>query len=159
MRRFLLITGLALACSGCAYGPDYGYGYGAAAYPYGYGGGYAYPSYGYGAPAYAYSAPAYGYSAPYYGYSPGAGFNFGFFGGGDHDHHWDGDHQGDWHRWGDGGHDSHGNGFQGGGFHGGGQARGGPPPAPRVSAPAPRFPPGTGINVGKNYGGPEGGPR
>ena len=80
MRRFLLITGLALACSGCAtYGtPDYGYGY---AYGSSYPSGYRY--YGaYGYPSYSYLYQPYGYSAPYYGYGSEPSFNFGFSGGG-----------------------------------------------------------------------------
>jgi len=159
MRRLLLIGGLALALSGCAaYGPDYGSGYGyGSAYPYasGYGGGYgyAYPSYGYSAPSYGYSAPYYGYGAPYY--NPGPNVSFGFFGGGggDRDRHWDGGHGGDWRRSGDGGRD-----FQHNDFRGNPQARAVPAPAPRAFTPAPPRPQGGGMNVGKNYGGPEGGP-
>jgi hypothetical protein len=164
MRRLLLIGGLALALSGCAaYGPDYGYGYGSYGSAYPYGSGYG-TDYGYASPSYGYSAPAYGYSAPYYGYNPGPSVNFGFFGGGgDRDRFRRGDEGrfrrgdegrfggGDFRRPGDGGHD-----FRG-------QARAMPTPAPRVSAPgpAPRVarPPGGGVNVGKNYGGPEGGPK
>lgn len=137
MRRFLLITGLALACSGCAYGPDYGYGYGSS-YPYGYGAGYGY------------AYPSYGYGAPYYGYAPAASVNFGFVGGGGHDNwrHGDEDHHfasGQQYHW------SGGDGHQA--FHGTPQAHAAPAPRP---APPPRVSgagPGR-SNAGKNYGGP-----
>jgi hypothetical protein len=91
MRRFLLIIGLALACSGCTdYGnsPDYGYGSDYAyrssypsGYRYGYRG-YANPTYSNSYPSYSYSNPSYGYSAPYQGYSTGPSFSFGFSSGG-----------------------------------------------------------------------------
>jgi hypothetical protein len=79
MRRIILIAGLALACSGCAYGPDYGY-------PgYGYYGGYGYSGYpAYGSYAYGYGLPyGYGY-APYWG--PSLGVGVGVVGGHDNDH-------------------------------------------------------------------------
>jgi hypothetical protein len=82
MRRFLVIIGLAMACSGCAtYGtPDYGYSYAYGSYSYPYYS-YNYPSYNYGYPSYRYSYPSYSYSAPYYGYASGPGFNFEVSGG------------------------------------------------------------------------------
>jgi hypothetical protein len=174
MRRLPPIIGLAMACSGCAYGPGYGYGYGyGASYPaasYGYGTDYGYAA----APAYGYAAPAYGYVAPYYGYAPVAAVNFGYFGGGNYyrEHPWNGNNHwsgGQPHNWsgGEGHHWSGGDGhqgFRGNDFHGNAQARAAPTPPPQVSTPAPHFagtpriPPGAGINAGKNYGGPDGGP-
>lgn len=151
MRGILLLAGLALACAGCA-GP-YGTGY--------YGSyGYSSPGYGYG-----YSSPAYyGSAAPAWDYGPGWGYGgsaplFGglVIGGGDHryDHYGHADHAVHFAR----------------ADHGGAHFT--PHAAPHFAAhaaphfaahAAPRFAarshyrlgsaPGTGLNAGKNYGGP-----
>jgi len=69
--RGLVLGALALAISGCYYGPPPSYGY--------YGGGYSsYPAY-----------PAY----PYGGYYYGPSVSFGYYGGGG----WGGWHHHDWH--------------------------------------------------------------
>jgi hypothetical protein len=135
MRCIILTAGLALACSGCAYGPDYYTGY--SGYP-AYSG---YPVYsGYPAyPPYAYGYPGYGY-VPYWGPSVGIGI----VGGGDHDYY---RHYGDYWRYGD----EHrfdqrrfDEGGRGQGFwqHGEGRAAvavpNAAPPVPRVAAPVPQ---------------------
>jgi hypothetical protein len=131
MRRIVLVAGLALACSGCAYGPDY-------AYPgYGYYGGYGYPAY----PAYpAYGSYAYGYGYPY-GYAPywgpAIGVGAGVVSGNDYDRfrRFGEEHRLEERRFGEN---------RGQAFWQHGEARSAPvphnAPAPRVAAPAPQLP-------------------
>jgi len=125
MRGLILLAGLITAAACGGCVADPGYGYG-----------YGYPPYGY----LPYGYPAYGYAAPYYGpgyaYGPTVGFGFGGYGYSG-DRGWRGNddpHRGNW---------------AGGG---GGRA---PAPPPRSEPPPAPQRPGTGIDVGKNYGGPQ----